>query len=221
MITLHAWSKRDVTLTEAFGATPEEWRIERPVALLYTPAYCRLGRLQVSGDVETINENEQPETADLMAVFEARAFCTSGELRWLHEGRNKGRAVFLSEGGSAMDGWEALDPINALEKGKGHYLLWGEGWCPTAERSGSSNKAIVDGWSWLATSRIGKLAVPLGNIDAHERVCLLYKEYYGFDWGPAGKDHGNVVVLEERLIGLQKAKTADQQVSGEACHDAA
>lgn len=210
-----------MALVEAYGHAPEIWRNLSPVALLYTPVHCRLGRVQANGDVETIDTSGNPTKVDLTAAFESRAFCESGELRWLHEGGGKGRAVFLSEDGAAGNGWERLERINALEKEEGHYLLWGEGWCPAAEGFGSPSPAIAEGWSWLATSRIGKLAVPIVGIGNNDRVRLRYEEYYGFDLGPAGQEHGNVVVLEERLIGLQKAETANQQGKGEANHDAA
>lgn len=211
MIMLHAWTKRYVTLAGAFGVAPEVWRKAEPVALLYTPACCQLARVRGDGSLESMDDGGELEKVDLTAAFEARAFCEMGELRWLHEGAGTGRGVFLSEAGAVWNGWESQYTIEALEKDRGQYLLWGEGWVPKADPAGGHLSGLPPSWSWLATSRIGKLEVPVEGIGSGDRVCLLYEEYYGLDLGPAGKDHGNVVVLEERLLGLQKAKTPGQR----------
>ena len=135
------------------------------------------------------------------------------ELRWLHQSGGKGRAVLLAQAdppSACQDSLSEDVSFTALKTLDQTYLLWGEGTTIKAE----------DGWSVLTTARIGRLEVPLDGVGANARVHLHTLEYLAevdavgkivdAESEPATEEeellrHGNVAVVEERLLYLEVA----------------
>ena len=182
------WSAGDgLTLPQALaeaGGTLASCE-DGPTALLYSPTRCRLGRVDAAGEVI----DARGHAIDLDDVFEARAFSTRAELRWLHEAGGKGRAVLLAEKTPVSPTWNvAGEPLRAYGTIDQTYLLWGE----------ARGDAPAEDWSRLVEARIGAIEVPVA-VDKGQRVELWAREYLTAD------DQGNVSVVEERLLGLRPA----------------
>jgi CRISPR-associated protein (TIGR03984 family) len=162
------------------------------VAMLMDPTSFVLARLDAQGRLSVADGHR----IDLTWVFEARLFDDFIELRWLRDSSGDGghRAVILAETevdlSEKLDGWKPLKIvtpiIDALEQ---TYLLWGEG----------TSTQLADGWSELATPRIGTMPVPLPGVKPHERVLMRTREYL------AEFECGNVGVFDERLVRLEVA----------------
>lgn len=204
-ITLFTFSKAGLTLADALAATGPQMG-GAPVGLFYTPASCGFatwdGKAFLGPDGRTL---------DLGGVFEARVFDDKGELRWLMDPESTGRtgqAAFLTEHTSLVSGWDDGKVPNAYRLDN-EYLLWGEAWDPGTAK-------LQSGWSCLASRRINTLPVPVAGLKAHDRVRLCTAEYLGPAPGDAGTVHGNTVVIEERLLGLQpvKAQSAKEDRNG-------
>lgn len=188
--TLYTWSHEAARLTDAILATAACLG-NRAIGLFYSPQACRFGLYR-----EGVFKDEHDESLDFGLVFEARVFTEQGELRWWNDpekGFGQGKAVYLSENARGPDGW-AFHSIPELTPAANHYLLWGEFW--------QSRQLLADGWSALAAGRIGTLRVPFAGLRKNQRLQLLTIEYLGLDHGTAGQDHGNIVVIEERLANL-------------------
>jgi CRISPR-associated protein (TIGR03984 family) len=113
------------------------------------------------------------------------------ELRWLNDPgpEQRHRAVILAEqnhAGALID-WVRLEQPDVIARLPQTYLLWGEG----------TGRQVGNGWSELATARIGALPIPLRNVDRNQRVLLHSLEYV------AEAEDGNAVVLDERLLKLE------------------
>lgn len=127
----------------------------------------------------------------LAGVFEARLAGPDLELRWLHEGEGVGRAVVLADSDLDLRGiWWERSETACLEPLKQTYLLWGTATVKPDRLKGT-------GWSQLGSHRVGLLDVPLDEIAPRGRARLTAVEYV------ARRDDGNVVVIEERLTGLE------------------
>ncbi len=185
MTTLYGrTSHDDITLPDALkscvGALSQG---SGAIALLYCPSKCRFAKLQ--SDATLIDA--QAQAIDLQSVFEARIFNEQCELRWLNRTNGKGQAVIISTQklASCLDqdlaDWKAIATLDQT------YLLWGE----------KTNTQIGDGWTRLATARIGPLDVPIVPFFGR-RVQLKAMEYLA----EVGDD-GNVAVVEERLVKLE------------------
>ncbi len=135
--------------------------------------------------------------------YEVRVFSPRGELRWLRDPESSdgsGHAVWVTEDAQTLPSSWKLETLQDLlfPQCPNKYLLWGLGW----------SHAQHPNWSWLAEGRVGALAVPLPNVTppspnrSGDRVALVTREYFGLEQGPAG-DHGNMTVVEERLIKLE------------------
>jgi CRISPR-associated protein (TIGR03984 family) len=181
MTTLYGCSQSDISLQSAiencqgcFGSA---------VGLFYSPESCALGQV-----ASTQVTDSRDALVNLDRVFEARIFNADYELRWLNDRSGLGTAVLLSEtpiDNLAID----LNPISAIETQPQTYLLWGEG-LPAS---------LASGWSRLATSRLGKLDVPIAGVNQKgQRVRLKAIEYFQC----LDDLYGNVVVAEERLTGF-------------------
>jgi CRISPR-associated protein (TIGR03984 family) len=181
-MTLYGRTSPSITLIEAL----QECRhaLAGAIALLYSPTTCQFGKLQANDYL--INSHGQP--INLEAIFEARVFNPGYELRWLNNSQGRGSAVLLSENSIADYLATDIDPLEPLSTHPQKYLLWGEG----------TNYATTDGWSRLATARIGKLFVPIGAVSNGQRAYLQTCEYL-----KVTDKYGNVAVVEERLIGLE------------------
>ena len=169
----------------------------QPVGFCYTPSACPWVRWR-DGKAESAVAD-----FDLSQVYEARFFDEKGELRWLRDpsADGVGRAVYLTESadGVSNEEWKELPPIDVddgdvIESG---YLLWGQVCECVDPLPGKS-------WFWMSTARIGTLAVPLAaeGDQPGQSVRLGYREYLGLDPGYAG-EHGNMAVLEQRLLKLK------------------
>ncbi|MFO0878143.1 MAG: CRISPR-associated protein Csx19 [Gemmataceae bacterium] len=157
------------------------------IGLLYSPRSCVFAVL-----AEGVLQGSDGQPIDLSAVYEARVFCKKAELRWLndptHERRH--RAVMLSEQDRSVgEGWQHSD-LSVIDTLPQTYLLWGEGT--------EAKTPLADGWSLLATPRIGGLQVPVGEARSNRQRVLLHTVEYLIEG-----EYGNVVVADERLCRLE------------------
>jgi CRISPR-associated protein (TIGR03984 family) len=155
-------------------------------ALLYSPQQCMFA--VYSGEVW-----QGPNgPLDVAGVFEARVFSHSAELRWLKDPVDEAghRCAIVSERElGTLDhgqGWQASTQ-EVMRGPELRYLLWGEG----------TGKYASQGWSRLGTARVGVLHVPLAAVAEGARAALVAQEYLG------EREHGNVVVIDERLVKLE------------------
>ena len=164
-------------------------------ALLYAPDRCYLARLNQKSELVSISygydhvPRESP--VNFLNVYEARVFNERAELRWLHEGHCRGRIALLSEDRIAAYFTSDIPEITPLETLPQQYLLWGEGVASD----------LPARWSRLTSARIGRLNVPYVDIGDKQRVQLHTREYLC-----EVDKHGNVAVVEERLLKLEVAK---------------
>jgi CRISPR-associated protein (TIGR03984 family) len=185
MTTLYRQRQEKITLVEAIKACQQCFH--NAVGLLYSPESCFLS--QVNG-TDVTGSNGQAIKLD--RVFEARIFNAGYEMRWLNQQGGQGIAVLLSEQIITSYLANSVDTLEVIDTQEQTYLLWGEG---------STAGNLADGWSQLSTSRIGKLDVPIANINlSNQRIKLTTIEYFS----QMGNLDGNVIVAEERLTGLQK-----------------
>lgn len=190
--TLFVHRREHVSLAESLAAFA---RVDgqRAAALLYSPSSCEFAVLESGGLRDSAGR-----PVDLSVVFEARVFSKDAELRWLndpgHEKRH--RAVILAERDHSTPigaSWSSkrVPVIDTLTQ---TYLLWGEG----TEHRREGGQPLAEGWSLLGTARIGGLAVPVSGVSAKDQHVLLKTIEYLVE-----VDHGNVVVHDERLCGLE------------------
>lgn len=161
-------------------------------ALLYSPAACRFAVYSTG----FWQQHDGP--ANVQSVYEARVFSPQAELRWLNDPSPEARhrAVIVSEsplgGPLASAPWRRTE-CNVRDTLDQQYLLWGQG----------GTRACPAGWSELATARIGVLPVPIGGVQAGERVVLKTVEYL------CEREHGNVIVADERLVRLEVLQSGE------------
>jgi CRISPR-associated protein (TIGR03984 family) len=184
-LTLYGRTSLSITLPDALQACSHP--LAGAIALLYSPTACQFAKLQADGHLA----DSDGSSIDLSTVFEARVFNSDCELRWLNNSNGKGPAVLLSENSIADYLENDSDPLNAISTHPQQYLLWGKG----------TNCFTIDGWSILATARIGKLPVPIAGVSTNQQAYLQACEYLS-----TVGDYGNVAVVEERLIGLEVKK---------------
>lgn len=168
---------------EAFAAS-----FGAAIGLVYG-ATCRFIVLEADG---TIGAPTGP--ADCGDAFEARLFNPTAELRWLQselqDDLRRGQAAILFDRPPERPPsfrTETRLPVSDLLSQR--YLLWGQGDGSAAHR----------GWSALTSERIGTLAIPLGRLPAGKRAVLTAREYLSMP----DERHGNVAVIEERLLALE------------------
>lgn len=181
-MTLYGRTSPSIPLIEALQECSRA--LAGAIALLYGPTACQFAKLQTDGCLV----NSEGNLVNLTAVFEARVFNSDCELRWLNNSHGEGSAVLLSENSIADYLETDIDPLQPLITHPQEYLLWGKG----------TDHSTTDGWSLLATARIGNLPVPIGGILAGQRAYLRVCEYL-----KVTDQYGNVAVVEERLIGLE------------------
>ena len=188
-------------------------------ALLYSPSECMLARI-AGADLFTLAKKKgapdgQPaeteyeeQTVDLEPVYEARLFGPNAELRWLRTGET-GDAALLSED-EAPPHCRLADRMGAkpaeVEIIPGQYLLWGRG-------VEAQPKKMPEGWSRIATARIGKLDVPVAGVAKDDRVVLRVNEY-----AQTVDEHGNVTIIDERLCGLERRSQNEVRLDGKETH---
>ena len=193
--TLRRWTCQTTRLHDAVRAASQ--LLNGGVAVTYSPQHCRMFR--VAGDRLL---DERGGDADA-SIYEARVFNDRGELRWWRDPEDsagRGRAVYITEDaspalllGQQSEPWHVM-PSSESFRIDNQYVLWGEQ---------MGLPGLLEGWSCVAESRIGSLIVPVGGLAPGERVKLPTFEYLGRDPGLAGA-HGNVTVLDERLLGLER-----------------
>jgi CRISPR-associated protein (TIGR03984 family) len=185
-IKLFVHSRERVSLSEALAEFAKAGG--EAVGLLYSPRTCDFATMS-AGQLK----GNDGRPVDLSAVYEARVFSKEAELRWLndptHEKRH--RAVILTEQeGPAPDGWQRSELKSVIAMLPQTYLLWGEGT--------EAKPPLANGWSLLATPRIGGLAVPVGGVRNNRQRVLLHTTEYLMEG-----EYGNVVVADERLCRLE------------------
>lgn len=178
-VKLYTQTLNQMSLEDAIEQCRRYLNNQAAIGLFYSANQCCFGRWQGEFFEQS---NHQP--LNLNVVFEARIFTSEYELRWLNQRNQIGQGVLLSE--SELDDKKPLDVVGTRLN---TYYLWGEGV--------SSNSD----WSVLATARIGKLDVPIRGLQPHEKVRLVTREYFG-----VCDDHGNVAIVEERVLRLQRRK---------------
>ncbi len=182
MITLYGRRQEKMTLAAAIAAC--EPCFDDAIGLFYSPESCVLSQIQATA---VTGSDGQPTHLD--RVFEARIFNADYELRWLNQHSGEGIAVLLSEHPIETYLTDMVDDLPAIDTQEQIYLLWGEGY----------RASLVNGWSRLATSRLGKLDVPIaGASQQGQRIKLKAKEYFQV----LDDLYGNVIVAEERLMGF-------------------
>ncbi|MCD0449399.1 CRISPR-associated protein Csx19 [Actinocorallia sp. API 0066] len=177
MTTLHYAARDDTGLDRVLAEAADG-----SVALLSTP--WRYHVALVRSGAATTRAGEVP----LTDVFEARIFNDNAEFRWSQTGPGTGRAVVLTENPSPVAGFGDFADIQTIGTHQTEYLLWGGSLGPT------------DGWSILATARIGRLEIP-GDVPEGGRASLVALEYLARE-----QEHGNVYVAEERLLRFSRAE---------------
>ena len=207
---LHIQSKSSVALLDALAAAGSELAGSpaMPAAgLLYSPQRCEIVRMQFDGQTATLASirlanglpSEQVLTAlDVADVIEARVFSSAAELRWVRNASGGGRdgcAALLQESPSSMpSGWTARS-IATTQVLEHQYPLRGR---PTDDGG-----ALPAGWARLAGPLGQALFVPVPAAPVGRSICLLAREYCVADPELAAEhSHGNVVVMDERLIGF-------------------
>jgi CRISPR-associated protein (TIGR03984 family) len=160
---------------------------EGAVLLAYSPRRCFFARLGPDGTAT----GAAGAPIDLREVYEVRAFHSEAELRWRNDpGRSRRhQTVILADRELGL----ALSPRpqpGVRGRLRQTYLLWG---------GGDDSAGLGAGWSRLSNRRIGSLDVPLGGVRPGQRVLLQAVEYL------TEGEHGNVSVLDERLVGLEVA----------------
>lgn len=168
-------------------------------ALIYSPRFCAFGKLtlgKLEGPPELPQANGPFHDTVLAEAYELRLFTAAWEARWLRHGQT-GQAALLWDEETGRDPTPPPWPL-ALAGTDGaipfvgtlpqQYLLWGK-------RDDAKRK---DGWTALTAARIGILWAPIppGPADS-QYVVLKACEYLVRE-----KNHGNVVVCEQRLTGL-------------------
>ena len=181
--TLNGRKSQDISLQDAIAACQAHF-LDSAIALLYSPTDCQFAKLAGGGLQNAIGEDIKTGQ-----IFEARIFNETSELRWLNLSSGKGYAVLISQD----DISEILkDECNLeyFESLPQQYVLWGEG----------MSHSTPKGWSRLGAARIGAMDVPIADITTSEqRVILKVIEYLR-----EVDDHGNVAVVEERLVCLKR-----------------
>jgi CRISPR-associated protein (TIGR03984 family) len=189
-VALFVYTRQKLALNEALSAFAALIDANRATAILYSPRRCELATL-----AEGALQGWDSQPVDIRSVFEARVFNETAELRWLNDPGPEQchRAVILTEQDRTgmLEGWEPeKDLPSVIETLPQTYLLWGEG----------TDRPLSNGWSELATARIGGLRVPVGNVGRNGRVLLHSVEYI------VEAEHGNAVVFDERLVRLEVAR---------------
>jgi len=178
-------SADDLMLDDALGRCAGQLASQTPPAvLLYSASRCSVASLFPEGDLR----DAAGGPVSTLGVFEARAFGPQGELRWLHHAGGRGRAVMLSETAHPPGLGETWPVEGLVDKIEQCYLVWG-----------AVDAAPAPGWCTVAESQIGRIDLPVEAV-AGQRLRVVAREYLG-----RVDSHGNVAVVEERLVRLEVA----------------
>ncbi|MBL7284709.1 hypothetical protein FPH17_09170 [Corynebacterium godavarianum] len=144
------WKKQLMHNIGAAQAAEQAHAAGCEIGFVYTPEAAYFVRFDApSAAWRRYLDGEAPATWD--SVFEAVFFGNDAQLRWRHEANGVGTAYTQHASAHHSDSIEQ------------QHLLWG---------------SVIDGsqsphWSLCAEPRIGTYAVPLGGLDAGQRVCLI------------------------------------------------
>lgn len=183
---LNTYSQKGKSFSESLEIFASIAGQSRSVAILYSPKSCQIATFK-EGNLQ----DDFGNTVSLEPVFEGRVFNMISELRWLKDPSNSQnhRTTILTEQNfsNELEKFDCLSTfvVDTIDQ---KYLVWGEG----------TGKKTIDGWSELATARIGSLLIPLNDVGNNKRVSLNSREYL------IEEDHGNVIVFDERLIKLEE-----------------
>lgn len=182
--TLNGRKSQDISLQDAIAACQDHFQ-DSAIALLYSPTACQFAKLAGSSLQGATGEDIKTDQ-----IFEARIFNATSELRWLNISSGKGDAVLISQDDISGIFKDECN-LKYFESLSQQYVLWGEGM--------SSSPQSSEGWSRLGAARIGAMDVPIADISTNEqRAILKVIEYL-----QEVDDHGNVAVVEERLVCLK------------------
>ncbi len=183
MVVLQRQVLEDTTLAAAMDRLSR-----RPmVGVLMAPDACVFTRL--AGARPDLPPGCPPWDELAPRVFEARLFDVAAspdkalELRWLHHGGGRGRAVQVAV---RNDGTAADDDMPADDVLPQTYLLFGR----------QLDLPTRDGWSCLWEARIAAQHVPFPGLPAGHGIELQCAEYLAVD-----ERHGNTYVAEELIHG--------------------
>jgi CRISPR-associated protein (TIGR03984 family) len=203
MTILYGRASENITLLQALEQCQNV--LAKAIALLYTPTHCLFAQVSSAANQTVALLNANGQAIALTDIFEARVFNPTAELRWLNDRNGSGRAVLLSEDNAISAYLETtvaevpdlelagLPKQSLLITLDQTYILWGQG-------TQKQPDTLRTGWSRLASARIGKLDVPLANVKHLQYVKLKVREYL-----QTVDEHGNVAVVEERLVALEVA----------------
>ncbi len=163
------------------------------LALILTPRRCHLARLERGRPVAPGLDG-----GELDSAFEARAFGSAGELRWVHTGGELGIAHLLGERQLPRLGeGDEEGVVRALRRLPSRYLLWGQR---------AEEEVVPAGWVRWREARVRGLLLPAEVAPASGRAWLHGREYVGTLSGkpPADDDEGDgaLLVVEELLVGI-------------------
>lgn len=186
-VTLRAWKKVDIDLSEAVTASraallagAADW----PIAFVTAADRFEIAALDEEG-----LKGRGGHVIDEQGVWSVRVFGPRAELRWHQEIAEAPSGVLLTvaDQTQAPSSWQALGEAEAFEAPhETTYLLWGR------------SVGVADGWSTLTSNRIGSLHVPRAVAPLHG-AQLVACELWTFD------DHGNGWVGEELLTDIRDA----------------
>ena len=176
------------------------------MVFLYSPKRFLIAKL-IDGDLKALcldtKEVKLLEDFGKMSLaefYQVRFFNNDIELRWFRPvGAEKGSAIILSEDFTGDEKDAIIESVEFIDSVEQRYLLWGE-WL-------SSH----GDWTVLAENRIGSIAVPVEakqDNNKTTRVQCVAKEYLG------RTSHGNIVVIEERLVGLESEQYENGRSEG-------
>lgn len=191
---LYGQASADIRLADALDHCQSCF--QDAVGLFYSPTSCWMARVQGTQVTDDLGN-----VIDMERVFEARIFNQDAELRWLNELNGTGQAVLLQDSDQPLYLAQKIEELNAVKViDQFPYILWGQ-----VDHSEGD-------WSHVSEARVGELKVPLGAQQTKGRIQLRVREYL-----IRNDEHGNVVVGEERLLGLEavpmvaKTQAANQE----------
>lgn len=183
---LNTYSQKGISFCEALKIYTSIVCERKSIAILYSQKSCQIATFK-EGNLQ----DDLGNTVSLEPVFEARVFNMISELRWVNDPsptRNHRTTILTEQNFSnELEKFACLSTL-VLDTIDQKYLVWGEG----------TGKKANDGWSELATARIGSLIIPLNDVGNNQRVSLNSREYLVETF------HGNVIVFDERLIKLEE-----------------
>ena len=154
-------------------------------ALLYSPKKCYLAKLLGN---EFYNKHGKIEDG---AIFEARVFNDTAEMRWLNEANGYGATAVLTEDANFDFFGKVVEQEKVFGSINQSYLIWGE----RVKDVESSND-----WTQFATARIGAFWIPIESSYRAQFTAVEYLKTY---------EYGNVAVFDERLTGISTVKKGE------------